>query len=299
MRDEHFYTRSMKLDPKNAVDYYLGRADFYCLEQNYDKAYRDLCEAVKLGADVSENFSYKICKDYIDADENIIKLTKKIEENPKNTYAYYKRSHYYLLQNKSDKAFSDIIKMYETDKCVEFSYLINELCDKIKERNVNNTVKNANKKQLTAAYKQRIEYAEEQILISHNREYWQYRAEHDLEEIYNLSKDKALALYLRVNFYERIKNIGNAIFYCKKVLDASKIQKDKTLTYLYATKLIALYANEEKYDKAMQIAVFYPEKPVSEDLKKGLKYINNFASMDVDVLRKNRRTSFKRKYRGK
>lgn len=294
MRDEHFYTRSMKLNPENSLDYYLGRADFYCTEQNYDKAYNDFCEAIKLGADVQNNTGYKICKDYIEADENIIKLTKEIEQNPNNYNKYYRRSQFYLLKGRFNEVFCDISKVVSLNPGVESSSLMNDICDKIKEYNINNTVKNAKQSELIDAYRLRIQYAQDKILLSQNSEYWQYRAEHDLDEILKIVEDKALGLYLRVNFYENINNIGNAIFYCKKVLEESKTKNNKTLTYLYATKLISLYANNEKYDKAMQIAVFYPDKPVSEELKKWLKYINEFAYVKVDVLRKNIRTNIKR-----
>ena len=294
MRDEHFYTRSMKLNPKNLAEYYIGRADFYCLEKDYDKAYSDFCEAIKLGVDVSRNYNYKVCLDYIEAEKKIEILTAKINKNPESDFLYYKRSRFYLLKNKIKEAFNDVVKMIQINPSVENIYLLNEVCDKIKEYNVNNATKIANKKQLIEAYKLRINYAEEQILLRKKEDYWQYKAERDLDEILKLTKDKALALYLRVNFYENINKIGNAILYCKKVVELSKSQKNKTLTYLYATKLIALYANEEKYDKAMQIALQYQEKPFSEELKKGLKYINKFASMQVDVLRKNIRTSLKR-----
>ena len=293
MRDEHFYTRGIKLNPENTVEYLLGRAEFYCKEQNYDKAYKDICEAIKSGADVSNNRTYKICTDYIEAEKNIKLLTDKIEKNPNQIDNYYSRSYYYLLQNKFNDAFRDINKLIELAPCPKSYNIVNKVCDKIKEYNINLAVKNAGKNELITAYKQRIDYAKEMILTRNNHEYWQYRAEHDLDEILNLVKDKALGLYLRVNFYESINNIGNAILYAKKVLETAKTQQNKTLTYLYATKLIALYSNEENFDKAMQIAVFYPDKPTSEELKKGLKYINEFADMRVDVLRRNIRTELK------
>jgi hypothetical protein len=294
MRDEHFYTRCLKLNPEKAVEYYIGRADFYCVELAYEKAYQDFCKALELGADLSKNSKYKICMKYKEAEKRIFELTEEIKKKPENAHLYYERSHYYLLKNKIKDAFDDMYKITELSPYPDSYSLLNDLCDKIQEYNINNMVKKAKGKDLINAYKERIKYAEIRIKLYRNREYWQWRAEHDLDEILKLAKDKVLALYLRVNFYENINNKGNAIFYCKKVVEEARKQKNKTLLYLYATKLIALYANEEEYKKAMEIAVYYPDKPASEDLRKGLKYINDFADMDVDVIRKNIRTSMKR-----
>ena len=61
MYDEHFYTRALKLNPEKAKEYYNGRAEFYCKEYAYDKAYKDFKKAEKLGVDISSNSNYLTC----------------------------------------------------------------------------------------------------------------------------------------------------------------------------------------------------------------------------------------------
>ena len=239
MRDEHFYTRCLKLNPEKALEYYLGRADFYCLEQNYEKAYNDFLEALNLGTDLSNNKQYIVCKDFIDAENNITHLSKEIETNPQNYNIYIERSRFYLLKNKYKEAFNDILKAAEINPTMETYSLIPDICKKIRESSIHYAVKNATPQDLINACKQRIEYAAEMINLHHKPDYWQWRAEHDLDEILSLVKDKTLGLYLRVNFYEKIGNKGSAISYAKKVLEKSKEQNNSILTYLYAIKLIS------------------------------------------------------------
>ena len=99
---------------------------------------------------------------------------------------------------------------------------------------------------------------------------------HASQKELELAKDKTLALYLKVNFYEDLKDIrrykmdktyiNNAIHTCKKVIEQSKNRVDrlgKTLTYLYEMKLVSLYSNEEDFEQAIKIAILHPDKPTS------------------------------------
>lgn len=297
MRDEHFYTRAINLSQnENSGKYYFGRAEFYCIEKRYDEAYKDFLEAKRQNIDITQSSYYKTCMDYIEADNNIEELTKKIAQNQNCYELYILRAGFYLLKRQYDKAIEDSLKATRISPSPETFKFLDETLDKIREYNVYDAVINSNKKDLINAYKIRINLAKEKILLWKYKDYWQKRAELDLDKIIELSKDKALAIYLKVNFYEDINNKGNAIMHCKKALEQSKERKDKqgqVLTYLYATKLISLYANEENYDKALKIAYYYPDKPKSEDLKKGLKYINAFARMQIDVTRDNIRKYLK------
>ena len=182
--------------------------------------------------------------------------------------------------------------------CLYTYEFLDDLTKKIREFNVFDIVRNTPKIDLINALKLRIQLAKENIILYKNPDYWTKRAENDLNKIIELSKDKTLALYLRVNFYEELKDIRrfnndkryirNAISTCKRVVEQSKSRTDrlgKTLTYLYEVKLCSLYSNEDEMEKSMQIALCHPDRPVYADLKKGLKYINNFAFMHVDVLR--------------
>lgn len=306
MRDEHYYTRAIKLNPENAMDYHLGRADFYCMEYAYDKAYKDFTKAQKLGADVSKNSQYKICEEYKNAEKHILLLTEKIEQDPENDCLYCSRARYYLLKKQYNNCFLDASKAININPCPNNYNFMNDICVKIKELNIFDSIKNSKKKDLISAYQLRINLAKENILIDKKVDYWRYRAEKDLDSIVELAKDKALALYLKVNFYEDLKHlkffkgdkryVKNAISNCKKVIEISKNRTDtlgKTLTYLYEMKLISLYSNEEDMQEAIQIAILHPDKPTSDNLKKGLKYINSFAFMYVDVLRNGTRRRFK------
>ena len=308
MRDEHFYTRAIKLNPEKAVEYYIGRAEFYCLEHEYNKAYKDFTSAIKLGTDVTNNQKYKICQDFIKADKEIEILTEKIKNSPDNFELYNERAKFYLLQGKYANCISDINKSIEINPCSYTYEFMDDMLKKIREQKVFNIVRNAKKKDLINAYKLRIKLAQENIALNNYVDYWRKRAELDLDSIVELSKDKALALYLKVNFYEKLKDIRQyktdnryayiAISSCKKVIEESKKRTDrlgKTLTYLYEIKLISLYSWEEDFSKAIKIAVAHPDKPTSNELKKGLKYINEFAFMRVDVLRDNIRTKLKNK----
>lgn len=299
MRDEHFYTRAIKLNPEKAGKYYLGRAEFYCIEHDYDKAYKDYIKAEKLGANIKESHRYNICEDFINADKHIAELADRIFTNPDDYENYCQRAKYYLLQRKYSKCISDVEKAIQINPC-PFTYeFMDDMSYKIREFNVFDSVKNAKKKDLINAYKLRIKLAQENIILYKNADYWQYRALKDLDNIIELAKDKTLALYFKVNFYEGLKDIrrfktdkmyiDNAIHTCKKVIEQSKSRTDKlgrTLTYLYEMKLVSLYSNEEDFEQAIKIAILHPDKPTSEDLKKGLKYINDFAFIHVDVLRK-------------
>ena len=307
MRDEHFYTRAIKLNPENAVDYYLGRAELYCIEHDYDKACKDYKKAEKLGADITQSHKYYIYQDFINADNEIKKLSEKITNKPDDYGLYCKRAKFYLLKSKYQECISDVEKAIELNPCPYNYEFMDDILKKIREQNVFDSVRNSKKKDLINAYKLRLKLAQDNIILYKNTEYWQKRAESDLKNIVDMTKDKALALYLRVNFYEGLKDIrrfktdtrfiSNAISTCKKVIEESKKRTDKlgkTLTYLYEIKLISLYSDEEDFSKAIKIAVTHPDKPTSNDLKKGLKYINNFAYMRVDVLRDNIRKRHKK-----
>lgn len=309
MRDEHYYTRALKLNPENAIDYYLGRADFYCMEYDYDKAYKDFTKAQKLGANTSKSSRYKICEEYKNAEDYILSITDEINKTPENYSLYCDRAKYYLLKREYTKCLSDVSKAVQLCPCPHAHEVMGDICSKIKEMNVFDSVNNSKKKDLINAYKLRIQLAKENILTNKRVDYWRYRAEKDLDSIVELAKDKALALYLKVNFYEDLKHLrffkgdkvytNKAISNCKKVVELSKERTDnlgKTLTYLYEMKLVSLYSNEESEEgilQAMKIAVLHPDKPSSDKLKKGLKYINSFAFMYVDVLRDNLRKGLK------
>lgn len=298
MRDEHYYTRALKLNPENAGEYYLGRADFYCIEHNYDKAYKDFTKAKKLGIDLTKSYRYKTCEDFINADKNISELTKKINKDTENYELYCNRAKYYLLKREYSKCVSDVQNAIQINPNLYTHEFMDDMSYKIREFNIFDTVNNAKKKDLINAYKLRIKFAQENIILYKNAEYWYYRALKDLDNIVELAKDKTLALYFKVNFYEGLKDIrryktdqmyiNGAINTCKKVIEQSKTRTDKlgkTLTYLYEMKLVSLYSNEENFEQAIKIAILHPDKPTSEDLKKGLKYINDFASIYIDVLR--------------
>ncbi len=291
MKDEHHYTRALKLNPANAAEYYIGRAEFYCIEHEYEKAYQDYCKAEELGADIGKEYRYSTCVDYINADEHIEQLTKEIENKPNDYKLYFRRATHYLLKRQYDKAIADAECAIKVNPCLETFDFMHGLSEKIKESNVFDAVKLSDKKNIIDAYKLRIQYAENNVILFEHAEYWQYRAEKDLDSIIELAKDKTLALYLKVNFYERINNIGNAIMYCKRVVEQSKGRKDslgKVLTYLYEVKLATLYSNERKLKEAMQIALNHPDKPNIPEIKKGLEYINNFAFIHVNVLKNKR-----------
>ena len=291
MKDEHYYTRALKLNPANAVEYYLGRAEFYCIEHEYDKAYQDYSKAEELGADVEKEYRYSMCADYINAHELIEQLTKEIENKPNDYELYCRRANIYLLTRQYNRAIADAENATKIKPCAETFDFMHSLTEKIKESNVFDAVRLSDKKNLIDAYKLRIKYAENNVILFEHAEYWQYRAEKDLDSIIELAKDKTLALYLKVNFYERINNIGSAIMYCKRVVEQSKSRKDslgKVLTYLYEVKLATLYSNERKLKEAMQIALNHPDKPNIPEIKKGLEYINNFAFIHVNVLKNKR-----------
>ena len=80
MRDEHFYTRAISLTsaPERMIEYYIGRAEWYCIEYQYDKAYKDFLKAKELGGNLENNRDYKTCLDFINAERNIKTLTEKI-----------------------------------------------------------------------------------------------------------------------------------------------------------------------------------------------------------------------------
>ena len=296
MRDEHFYTRALQFTP-DKTEYYLGRAEWYCIEHEYDKAYKDFTKAVKLGADVKESYKYKTCMDYIEADRHISDLSKEIEKNPDNYEFYCKRAKYYLLKREYKNAISDVEQAVQLNPCPYTFEFKDDLLIKIREFNVFDVVNNAKKKDLIKAYRLRLKLAQDNLRLCQNEEYWRKRAELDFDKIIELSKDKTLALYLKVNFFEALSDIrqfkndntyiNNAIMYCKRVIEQSKNRTDtmgKTLTYLYEIKLVSLYSNEDKFEQAMQTALNYPEKPLYQDIKKGLKYINDFAFMHFNVL---------------
>ncbi len=306
MRDEHFYTRALKLNPEKAADYYLGRADFYCIEHDYKKASLDYQKAQKLGADMNESYRYQTCLDYINADKNISELTDKIGKDTENYKLYCDRAKYYLLKREYSKCISDVEEAIQINPCPYIYKFADDIFRKIREFNVFDTVNNSKKKDLIDAYKLRIELAKENIILYKNAEYWHYRATKDLDNIVNLAKDKTLALYLKVNFYEGLKDIrrykkdrtfiDKAIQTCKEVIEQSKKRVDKlgkTLTYLYEMKLVSLYSNEEDFEPAIKIAILHPDRPTSKDLKQGLKYINSFAFILIDVLRSGRNSILK------
>ena len=291
MKDEHFFTRALKLNPANAAEYYLGRADFYCIEHEYDKAYQDFSKAEELGADVKKQYRYNTCINFINAEEHINQLSNDIKQNPNEYELYCQRATHYLLVGQYNKAIADATSAINIKPCSDTFEFMHDLTEKIKESNVFDAVKFSDKNNLIDAYKLRIKYAENNIILYEHPQYWQMRAEKDLDSIIEIAKDKTLALYLKVNFYEKINNIGNAIMYCKRVVEQSKKRRDnfgKVLTYLYEVKLATLYSNERKLKEAMQIALNHPDKPNTPDIKKGLEYINDFAFIHVNVLKNKR-----------
>ena len=291
MQDEHFYTRALKLNPEKAVEYYLGRANYYCLEHEYEKAYQDFCKAEILGAEVKKEYRYNTCIDFIKSDERIEELSKEIQNKPKEYKLYCQRATIYLLKRQYDKAILDANCAIKINACAETFDFLHDLAEKIKESNVFDAVKLSKGIELINAYKLRIKYAENNIILYEHPVFWQHLAEKDMDRVIELAKDKTLALYLKVNFYEKINNMGNAIMYCKKVVEQSKTRTDnfgKVLTYLYEVKLATLYSNERNLKEAMQIALNHPDKPNTPDIKKGLEYINNFAFIHVNVLKNKR-----------
>ena len=85
MYDEHFYTRALKLNPEKAKEYYKGRAEFYCKEYAYDKAYKDFKKAEKLGVDISSNSNYLTCCDFVHVDYKIKEITESYEKKIQKT----------------------------------------------------------------------------------------------------------------------------------------------------------------------------------------------------------------------
>lgn len=300
MRDEHFYTRALKLNPERAVEYYIGRAEFYYREHKYKKACKDYLKAKKMGADDSDTPFSKIFKEFLCADNRIKELSEEIIKTPNNDYLYHCRAYYYLRKKQFGKSIVDIEKAIELCPSYSNYTAMDDITQTIREITIFNLVDNAKNKNLISAYKQRLNYAKEQIVVSNHSDYWEYKAEKDLDAIIKHSKDKTLALYFKVNFYENLmrhrasKNdnlcFRKVIFLCKKVVEQSMNRTDilgKALTYLYKIKLVSLYSNEEDFANAIKMAMLVPDKPTTEYLKKGLEYINNFAHIDVNVLRTN------------
>lgn len=288
MRDEHFYTRAIKLDPKNSGEYYNGRAEYYCIEHNYDKAYKDFCKAKKLGIEIEKNYKYQKCVNYKEANKLISELNEKILAEPNEYRYYYDRANYYLLIKEYEQAFADANTALKLNPSLFIYKFMNNIIEKIQESYVFDAVNNSKGKNLIEAYKFRIKYAEDNINSGKNSEYWKHRAEKDLDIIIKILKDKTLALYLKVNFYESINDTGNAIMYCKRVVEQSKKRKDKfgkVLTYLYEVKLVILYTDSRKIKEATHIVLNHPEKPNIPELKRGLKYINSFAYLRTNLLK--------------
>ena len=287
MRDEHFYTRAIELNPENAKDYYIERGRLHFFEKDYDKALSDFEQGIRLGAILTDDYEYQTCQKYSSADESIIKTTKKIESNPEKWLSYYERAYYYRLKKQYDKAISDMVKAIELSPTQALYTTLNNICDEFKTYNINEVVRTAEKDDLLDAYENRIEFAEDKIKLHENYDYWTYIANKDLDKIYELLSDKALAFYIRVNFYERIKDFGNAAWYCKKAINKAKEQGNNVAEYLYTVKLSTLYMDDKKYEKAKEIVAQNMKKPSYEKIKKELIYINTYANLQVDVLRGN------------
>ena len=298
MRDEHFYTRALSLTskPELMAEYYIGRAEWYYKEHQYDKAYQDFCSAKELGSDIENHWGFPICKDYINADDNIKELTERIKHTPDDYDLYCKRANFYLLKREYDKAVCDAVKAISLKPCPDTYKCLDKLTAKIRECNVHDAVYHSKKKDLIDAYKLRIELAIEKVKQGDNEDYWIKRAELDIDKIIEMSKDKTLALFLKVDFHGRIYNFDGAIRNCKRVIEQSENRTDKlgrALTYIYAQQLVFLYAHKEKFKEGMDVVLKYSDKPYYEDIKKGLKYIRSFSNIFVDILRKNCRTRFK------
>ncbi|MEE3350182.1 MAG: hypothetical protein VZR09_09105 [Candidatus Gastranaerophilaceae bacterium] len=298
MQDEHFYTRALKLNPENAFDYYLGRAEWYCMEHEYEKAYEDLCKAEEL---ISDNLNYRKrfkkancydCGQFINSEKYIETLSKEIEEDPDNCNAYLIRAKMYLLQRQYTKAINDAITALQIRNDISTYRFLHNLFSKITEFNVFDIVKKSkgSDSQTINALRYRIKLAEEKIVLSENSEYWQKRAELDLAEISELSEDKTLALYYKATFYENIKNFDNAVFYCQKVVEQSEERTDnlgKALTYLYKFKLASLnlqlsaknknHMNAEYAYEKLKRMENCTDKPAESDINKAIEYINEYA----------------------
>ena len=287
MRDEHFYTRAIELNPENAKDYYIERARLHFFEKDYDKALFDFEQGIKLGAILTDDYEYKTCQKYFSSDDSIKNTTKKIESAPKKWLYYYERAYYYRLKKQYDKAISDMVKTIELSPTPALYTTLNDICEEFKIYNINKAVEISDKEDLIDAYENRIKFAEDEIKLRKNYEYWTYVVNKDLDKIYELLSDKALAFYIRVNFYERIKDFGNAAWYCKKVINKAKEQGNNVAEYLYTVKLSTLYMDDKKYEKAKEIVAQNMKKPSYEKIKKELIYINTYANLQVDVLRGN------------
>ena len=300
MYDEHFYTRALKLNPEKAKEYYEGRAEFYCKEYAYDKAYKDFKKAEKLGVDISSNSNYLTCCDFVHVDYKIKEITEDINNHPNDIALYHRRAKYYLLKRQYTKCLADLEHAISIDPCpYNYEYMDN-MVQKIRESYIFDTVNKATKKDLIKAYKVRINFAKGKILSKDENEYWSYRAEKDLDRIVELSKDKALAMFFKFSIHEEFVSLYSyqpnylaqqkLIYLCQKVVEKSRERTDrlgKALTYIYELKLISLYTNNDNFEQAIEIALLHKEQPPLQDLKKALNYIKNFANvLFIQILRK-------------
>lgn len=300
MYDEHFYTRALKLNPEKAKEYYNGRAEFYCKEYAYDKAYKDFKKAEKLGVDISSNSNYLTCCDFVNIDYKIKEITEDINNHPNSIALYHRRARYYLLKRQYTKCLADLEHAISIDPCpYNYEYMDN-MVQTIRESYIFDTVNKAKKKDLIKAYKVRINFAKGKILSQDKNEYWSYRAEKDLDRIVELSKDKALAMFFKFCIHEEFVSLYSyqpnylaqqkLIYLCQKVIEKSRERTDrlgKALTYIYELKLISLYSNNDNFEQAIEIALLHKEQPPLQDLKKALNYIKNFANvLFIQILRK-------------
>lgn len=293
MKDDYFYTRAIRLNPQNAGRYYIERAKFYIIEKEYEKALKDYKNAVDLG----ENFDFEISllydlKEYVSADSNIKDLTQKIKLNPDKAFYYIARAKNYKLKKLYNKAFADISKAILLSPETEYYKKMDELCDEIKINNVKQAIKtaiqNGNKEIIFEAYKYQLELCKSKILQNIDYEYWKYIVlRKTFNEIYDLFEDKALVYYIFSDFYIKIKDIGNAIMYCKKAARKAKEQKNIVAEYLYNIQLISLYVNNNYYEKAMNVYETNVKKPSLKKIKQEMVYINNTIPFYVDVFEGN------------
>lgn len=288
MKDEHFYTRALKLNPKKSLEYYIERAKFYVFIKEYEKALFDFQKAKELGANLSSELDYKICLAYKNADKNILKYSEKINTNPNTDKYYIKRSELYKLKKVYDLAFLDISKAINLHPNIGYYKILDQLCEEIKEDNVNKAIKHAleteDKKIIFKSYMYKLNLCENKIIIGKNISYWKDIALRNLlNDIYNLLEDKAIALYIFSKFYYRIQDIDYAIYYCKKAIEKSREQKNNISEYLYNIELISLYVNNNKFEKAMELSNINIEKPENKNLKKELIKINEFVRCYIDV----------------
>jgi len=288
MRTFHFYTRAIELNPENASEYYLGRADLYCQFRDYENAYNDFRKAEDLGEDLSQNYNYNKCCDFKQSDAKISEYSTKIDKEPENDNYYRKRAYYYQLQKEYAKAFADLSMAIDLKPSQYLYKMRNRLCEEIREYDIEKMIECVDKDEKIKCYLDRLDFYSQKILSSRDAEFWTYKADCDLAKIEELTPDKALAYYQKAVFYEKIENIEKAKDFCKLAIEQAKRTGSDSEIYIYTTKLITYYVNEGKYETAMEISSQNVERPLDKELMEAYLYIKENASININIFKKER-----------